>query len=156
MVNDRNTLHLMVESVLDLVRVNGSTEIAVDLEHHHQHSYLGLTCLIQLTTRHKIDFIIDPFPLWNCLGEELCHIFHNDKVLKVLHGADSDVQWLQRDFGLYLVNMFDTFNASKALMLPTCSYAYLLEYYCRKHSDKRFQLADWTIRPLSEEMLKYA
>jgi exosome complex exonuclease RRP6 len=29
-------------------------------------------------------------------------------VLKVLHGGDSDVAWLQRDYGLFLVNMFDT------------------------------------------------
>ena len=28
--------------------------------------------------------------------------------MQVLHGADSDVKWLQRDFGLYIVNMFDT------------------------------------------------
>ena len=28
--------------------------------------------------------------------------------LKVLHGCDSDVEWLQRDFSVYLVNVFDT------------------------------------------------
>jgi hypothetical protein len=27
---------------------------------------------------------------------------------QVLHGADHDVEWLQRDFHLYLVNLFDT------------------------------------------------
>ena len=26
----------------------------------------------------------------------------------MLHGCDQDVLWLQRDFGLYLVNVFDT------------------------------------------------
>ena len=29
-----------------------------------------------------------------------------------------DVQWLQRDFGVYVVNMFDTFKGSKYLKLP--------------------------------------
>ena len=29
-------------------------------------------------------------------------------VMQVLHGSDHDVFWLQRDFGLYVVNMFDT------------------------------------------------
>jgi len=28
-----------------------------------------------------------------------------------MHGADHDVLWLQRDFGLYLVNLFDTGQA---------------------------------------------
>jgi exosome complex exonuclease RRP6 len=28
--------------------------------------------------------------------------------LQVLHGCDHDVVWLQRDFQLYLVNVFDT------------------------------------------------
>lgn len=27
---------------------------------------------------------------------------------QVLHGSDHDVTWLQRDFNLYLVNLFDT------------------------------------------------
>ena len=35
-------------------------------------------------------------------------IFANPGILKVLHGADGDIVWLQRDFGIYVVNMFDT------------------------------------------------
>ncbi|CAN0487631.1 unnamed protein product, partial [Laminaria digitata] len=27
---------------------------------------------------------------------------------QVLHGSDQDILWLQRDLGLYVVNMFDT------------------------------------------------
>lgn len=30
------------------------------------------------------------------------------RIVQVLHGADSDIAWLQRDFGLYIVNLFDT------------------------------------------------
>jgi len=29
-------------------------------------SYLGITCLIQISTRDN-DYIIDPFPIWNDL-----------------------------------------------------------------------------------------
>ena len=34
--------------------------------------------------------------------------------------------------------------------------AVLLQKYCNVIADKKYQLADWRIRPLSEEMLKYA
>jgi len=37
-------------------------ELAVDLEHHSQRSYLGLTCLMQLSTRKK-DYVIDTIAL---------------------------------------------------------------------------------------------
>jgi exosome complex exonuclease RRP6 len=35
--------------------------------------------------------------------------------LKVLHGAESDILWLQQDFSLYIVNLFDTYHASRVL-----------------------------------------
>ncbi len=61
--------------------------------------------------------------------------------MQVLHGAEHDVQWLQRDFKLYLVNMFDTGQAARVLELPYIGLAYLLEHFCGVQSDKRFQLA---------------
>jgi exosome complex exonuclease RRP6 len=74
----------------------------------------------------------------------------------VLHGADSDIIWLQRDFGLYIVNLFDTYFPTKVLEFPHHSLAYLLKKYCNFDADKQYQLADWRIRPLPEEMLRYA
>ena len=65
---------------------------------------------------------------------------------KIFHGADSDIEWLQKDFGLYVVNMFDTHQAAKELNLPALSLAYLLKSYCNIDANKQLQLADWRIR----------
>lgn len=43
----------------------------------------------------------------------------------------------QRDFGLYLVNMFDTGQAARLLAYPSASLAYLLERHCGFKPDKR-------------------
>ncbi len=75
---------------------------------------------------------------------------------QVFHGADGDIEWLQRDFGLYVVNMFDTYHAAKFLNFAQLSLAFLLRHYCSVVVDKQFQLADWRIRPLPQEMLNYA
>ena len=45
----------------------------------------------------------------------LLGVFTNPAITKVFHGADSDVKWLQRDFGLYIVNLFDSGQASRIL-----------------------------------------
>ena len=63
-----------------------------------------------------------------------------------MHGADWDIPWLQRDFGLYVVNMFDTGVATHVLQLPKHSLAFLLQYCCGVEADKQYQLADWRIR----------
>ena len=36
---------------------------------------------------------------------------------QVLHGSDQDVLWLQRDLGLYVVNMFDTGQVRMTLLM---------------------------------------
>ena len=63
-----------------------------------------------------------------------------------MHGADMDIQWLQRDFGIYVVNLFDTGQASRVLGLPRYSLAFLLQYCCDVQAEKQYQLADWRIR----------
>ena len=82
--------------------------------------------------------------------------FTNPRIVKVLHGADSDVVWLQRDFGLYIVNLFDTGQAARVLEFQSFALAYLLKQYCNVTADKKYQLADWRIRPLPEELIRYA
>lgn len=134
--------------------LKSTAEMAVDLEHHHFRSFQGFTCLIQISTRTQ-DFVIDALKLrshLNCLNE----VFTDPRILKVFHGADSDIVWLQRDFGVYVVNLFDTFQASKVIGLAHHSLAHLLKSYCRIECDKQYQLADWRIRPLSQEMVLYA
>ncbi|XP_009905137.2 exosome component 10 [Dryobates pubescens] len=147
-----------VTTLDELVELNeklmNCKEFALDLEHHSYRSFLGLTCLMQISTRTE-DFIIDTLELrseMNILNET----FTDPAIVKVLHGADSDVEWLQKDFGLYLVNMFDTHQAARLLNLGRHSLEHLLKLYCNVDADKQYQLADWRIRPLPADMIRYA
>ncbi|KAJ3805248.1 hypothetical protein F5876DRAFT_91581 [Lentinula aff. lateritia] len=141
-----------LDSMLESLRK--ATEIAVDLEHHSYRSYFGFLCLMQISTRQQ-DWIVDLLVLREEVGV-LNEVFTDPKITKVLHGAESDIVWLQQDFNLYIVNLFDTFHASKLLGFPRHGLVNLLEMYCDFSPDKRYQLADWRIRPLPLEMLNYA
>lgn len=147
-VNDQATLLLMIE------RLKLLKDIAVDLEHHDYHSYYGLTCLMQISNREQ-DWIIDTIALREELIE-LNIIFTDPNIVKVFHGASMDIIWLQRDLGLYVVSLFDTYHASKALGFPKFSLAYLLETFANFKTSKKYQLADWRIRPLPKQLTDYA
>ena len=144
------------EALEDMVaHLHKSNEMAVDLEHHSYRSFQGFTCVIQVSTR-RMDFVVDALELRGLIRDALGPVMADPRVMKVFHGADMDVQWLQRDFGIYVVGMFDTGQAARVLELPSKGLAYLLDHYCSVKADKRFQLADWRVRPLSEEMISYA
>ncbi|PPR05868.1 hypothetical protein CVT24_006622 [Panaeolus cyanescens] len=137
-----------------LCQLKEAKEIAVDLEHHSYRSYSGFLCLMQLSDR-KNDWIVDLLAVRDEV-QAINEVFTDPTVVKVFHGADSDVVWLQQDFSVYIVNLFDTFHASKLLEFPRHGLANLLEMYCDFVPDKRYQLADWRIRPLPKAMLQYA
>lgn len=123
-VRTKDELLAMIEEL------KNQAQIAIDVEHHGVHSFRGVTCLIQLSTRKK-DYLIDPLALVDDLWQ-LNYITANPEILKVLHGADHDVVWLQRDFSVYIVNLFDTSQAARVLNIPGGnSLANLLVYYCR-------------------------
>ncbi|XP_014214154.2 exosome component 10 [Copidosoma floridanum] len=149
---------IIIEKIEDLKNMltdlEKCAEIAVDLEHHSYRSFLGITCVMQISTT-DTDYLIDTLSLRSDL-HILNKIFTDSSILKVFHGADSDVLWLQRDLSIYVVNMFDTHQAAKQLELPFLSLSYLLKLFCQIDINKHFQLADWRIRPLPNELLRYA
>lgn len=131
-------------------------EIAIDLEAHAYRSFQGIACLMQLSTRwgdYILDLCADPV---RQTTEKLNKAFTDPDKVKILHGAEHDILWLQRDCGLYLVNLFDTYHATNVLPFPAHGLAYLLTKYWDFEADKRYQLADWRIRPLPKEMMYYA
>ncbi|XP_017481740.1 PREDICTED: exosome component 10 [Rhagoletis zephyria] len=129
-------------------------EIAIDVEHHSYRTFQGFSCLVQISTREK-DYLFDALEL-----RDEMHILNivltDPKIVKIFHGADMDIEWLQRDLSLYVVNMFDTHQGAKALNYARLSLSYLLKHYCDIEVDKTFQLADWRIRPLPNELVSYA
>ena len=153
-------------------RLNGEDieEIAVDLEAHNFRSFSGFTCLMQVSVRpstnskdpsaSKIltcnDFLIDTLALCRSLPQLMAEVFADPSTVKVMHGADNDILWLQRDYGIYIVNLFDTGRASRLLQLPSFSLAFLLKHYAGYNADKKHQLSDWRQRPLPKEMMSYA
>jgi exosome complex exonuclease RRP6 len=130
-------------------------EIAVDLEAHSVRSFQGLTCLMQISTR-DVDVIIDVLKL-RVESRALLGVFVDPRVVKVMHGAECDVLWLQRDLHIYIVNLFDTFQvsceeltsccntrriltaswvllqAAKLMRYPALSLAHLLKVRCLTH-----------------------
>ncbi|KAG0608211.1 hypothetical protein M758_8G087800 [Ceratodon purpureus] len=130
------------------------TEIGVDIEHHHVRSFRGFTSLVQIST-YTTDYLLDAIALHDDM--HLLHpIFANPAILKIFHGADSDSLWLQRDFHIYIVNLFDTARACDVLGKPQRSLSYLLQLYCGVSTNKIYQRADWRVRPLPAEMEQYA
>ncbi|KAL8144644.1 hypothetical protein AgCh_003001 [Apium graveolens] len=83
-------------------------------------------------------------------------VFANSSICKVFHGADNDVLWLQKDFHIYVVNLFDTAKGCEVLSKSQKSLAYLLETYCGVATNKLLQREDWRQRPLPLEMVQYA
>jgi exosome complex exonuclease RRP6 len=71
-----------IEGLKQMIKkLNRTNEFAVDVEHHEYRTFLGLTCLVQISTRDE-DFVIDPFPIWDSM-HLLNEPFTDPKILKV-------------------------------------------------------------------------
>ncbi|SMY28738.1 unnamed protein product [Zymoseptoria tritici ST99CH_1A5] len=144
------------ESLAEMLEeLKQAKEIAIDLEHHDNRSYIGIVSLMQISTRDK-DWIVDTLKPWRRKLQCLNEVFANPTIVKVLHGAFMDAIWLQRDLGLYLVGLFDTHYACRALGYAGGSLAFLLKKFADVDAQKQHQMADWRVRPLPKELFDYA
>ena len=127
--------------------------LAVDTEAASFHRHRDRVYLLQISSRQETA-VVDPLAVDSLapLGEVLA----DPEIEVVFHDADYDLRLLHQEFGFSAANLFDTRVAAQLLNEPGVGLAALLEKYLSVHLDKRYQRADWSVRPLSPEMLEYA
>jgi ribonuclease D len=136
-----------------LPELAASGQLAVDTEAASFHRYSDRVYLLQLSSRART-LVVDPLAVTD-LGR-FGAVLADPEVEVVFHDADYDLRLLEREFGIRATKLFDTRVAAQLLDEPGIGLAALLEKYQGVTLDKRFQRADWSRRPLSEDMLRYA
>ena len=138
-----------------LTDISASRELALDTEGASFHRFVDRVYLIQLSTREHTA-IIDPL---NVPADALAPLgaqLESPSVEVVLHDADYDLRLLHQDYGWHVRRIFDTRIAAQLLGLKSFGLSALLERYFGVTLDKKHQRADWSMRPLPQDMLDYA
>ena len=127
--------------------------LALDTEGASFHRYVDRIYLLQLSTTER-SAIIDPLGMETPprLGEML----ESGEVEVIFHDADYDLRLLHQDYSWHVRNIFDTRVAAQLLGLRAFGLAALLERYFGVKLEKKHQRADWSMRPLTRDMLEYA
>ena len=136
-----------------LPRLSSSPLVAVDTEAASFHRYVDRVYLVQLSSR-ELTAVVDPLAVSSLasFGELLA----DSGIEIVFHDADYDLRLLEREFGFRATRLFDTRVAAQLLNEPGIGLAALLSKYLGVTLDKKYQRADWSARPLTEPMLRYA
>jgi len=136
-----------------LASIGSVRRIALDTEGASFHRFVDRIYLLQLSTPDQTA-IIDPVPIGRPAG--LGRLLEDSGIEVVFHDADYDLRLLWQDYGWHVRNIFDTRVAAQLLGLRAFGLAALLERYFGVKLDKKFQRADWSMRPLTPGMLEYA
>lgn len=127
--------------------------LAIDTEGASFHRYVDRIYLLQLSTdaHHAI---LDPLKVAS--PSRLGALLESRDVEVVFHDADYDLRLLHQDYGWRVTNIFDTRVAAQLLGIKAFGLAALLDSYFGVKLDKKHQRADWSMRPLTADMLDYA
>jgi len=127
--------------------------VAVDTESNSLFAYHEQTCLIQFSIP-GVDYLLDPLALpdLSCLAP----LFASPTIEKVFHAGEYDIICLKRDFDFTFDHLFDTMIAARILGRTAVGLASMLEEQFGLELDKKYQRANWGLRPLPAEMLAYA
>ena len=145
-----DTIPAVEQFMADIAHVR---ELALDTEGASFHRFVDRIYLLQLSTRDR-HAVIDPLPIGTSPG--LGALLESPDVEVVFHDADYDLRLLQQDYGWQIKHIFDTRVAAQLLGYTAFGLAALLERFFDVKLDKKHQRADWSMRPLTADMLDYA
>ncbi len=141
------------EADSSLASIADTPAIAVDTEGASFHRFVDRIYLLQLSTRTQTA-ILDPLSIGK--PEGLGRLLEDEGVEVVFHDADYDLRLLHQDYGWQATHIFDTRIAAQLLGIRAFGLAALLERYFGIKLEKKHQRADWSMRPLPQDMLDYA
>ncbi len=126
-------------------------EIALDSEADNLHHFKTQLCLLQLRFDERIYLLdmladIEYTRFWETLAD--IHL--------IMHGADFDLRLFKEFAEFRAGSLFDSMLASQLLGIKRIGLAALLEEFFEVKLPKDSQKSDWSQRPLTPKMLKYA
>ena len=134
-------------------RLETETAVGVDLEADSMFHFQEKVCLVQIAGRDRC-YLVDTLQTGGLSA--LQPFFADTEIRKIFHGSDYDIRSLHRDFGIEVVNLFDTQLACRFLGMKFTGLDAVLNLFFGIHLEKKFQKKDWSQRPLPNEMLEYA
>jgi ribonuclease D len=149
-----------------LGRVGATRDLALDTEAASFHRFTDRVYLLQVTARvagdgaagattpRELSAVVDPLVVGPLAT--LGRMVEDPAVETVFHDADYDLRLLRQDYGWQVRGLFDTRVAAQLLGERAFGLAALLDKEFGVKLDKRHQRADWSMRPLTPDMLDYA
>jgi ribonuclease D len=143
------------DALVDLCqRMESSSWVALDTEFMREKTYYPELCLLQLATQ---DWAACVDPLADLDLAPLYAQLYRSDLLKVLHAASQDLEIFYHQHGRLPAPLFDTQMAAPVLgYADQIGYGNLVAEVLGEHLEKAHSRADWSLRPLSEEQLRYA
>ena len=129
----------------------GEGPVAVDAERASGYRYGQRAYLVQLRRAGAGTMLIDPIACPDLSGVDAAV----SDAEAVLHAASQDLPCLD-EIGFRPRRLFDTELAGRLLGYPRVALGTLVEEVLGYHLEKGQSAADWSARPLREEMLRYA
>jgi ribonuclease D len=130
---------------------NGQGPVAVDAERASGYRYGQRAYLVQLRRAGAGTMLIDPIACPDLSGVDTAL----QDAEAVLHAASQDLPCLA-EVGFRPRQLFDTELAGRLLGYPRVALGTLVEEVLGFHLEKGHSAADWSVRPLREELLRYA
>ncbi len=130
--------------------LTGTTPWALDVERAQGFRYGSDPYLVQIRREDVGTFLIDPVAL-----PDLSSLTHGSRDLFVLHAADQDLPNLHQ-LGLEPGELFDTEVAARLVGLERFGLAAVCEQVLGLALIKDHQAANWSVRPLPADWLRYA
>jgi ribonuclease D len=129
----------------------GHGPVAVDAERASGYRYGQRSYLVQLRRAGSGTVLIDPIACPDLSGVDAAL----QDAEAILHAASQDLPCLA-EVGYRPRQLFDTELAGRLLGYPRVALGTLVEEVLGFHLEKGHSAADWSVRPLREELLRYA
>lgn len=128
--------------------------LALDTEFLREKTYFPKFCLLQIATPEWVA-CVDPIALSDL--NELFDALYDPRIVKVFHSSRQDLEIFFQLRGRIPEPIFDTQIAAPLLgFQDNPGYAMLVSSFLNINLSKAHTRTDWTVRPLSEEQLRYA
>ena len=147
MIDDQAELDRLLERLAD------EPCVGVDCEMDSMYAYRTSLCVVQIGWPGG-EALIDGLAPLDRSG--LARLFADPGVTKIFHSGENDIGLMADRWRMSFANIFDTMAASQVLGHDGVGLASALERHFDVLISKKFQKADWRVRPLPDDQAEYA